>query len=149
MAHLFDELDKHPSVDYRGTIPGDQVPDLLGSSVAGLMFMRPDKNHLDALPTKVFEYMAAGIPFIASNLPALVESLEKWDCGVFVDTVQDSSEAQRAAVELMADPQRCHEMGVRGRRAIEEEFNFEADVPALIEVEQHALKRPDSRIVEG
>ena len=149
VAHLFDELDKHPSVDYRGTIPGDQVPDLLGSSVAGLMFMRPDKNHLDALPTKVFEYMAAGIPFIASNLPALVESLEKWDCGVFVDTVQDSSEAQRAAVELMADPQRCHEMGVRGRRAIEEEFNFEADVPALIEVEQHALKRPDSRIVEG
>lgn len=149
VAHLFDELDKYPNVDYRGTIPGDQVPDLLGSAVAGLMFMRPDKNHLDALPTKVFEYMAAGIPFIASNLPALVESLEKWDCGVFVDTSEDVTAAAEAAKELLADPERCKRLGENGRRAIAEEFNFEADVDALVTVEERALKRQDSQIVEA
>ena len=113
------------------------------------MFMRPDKNHLDALPTKVFEYMAAGIPFIASNLPALVESLEKWDCGVFVDTSEDVTAAAEAAKELLADPERCKRLGENGRRAIAQEFNFEADVDALVTVEERALKRQDSQIVEA
>ena len=40
-------------------------------------------------------------------------------------------------------------LGENGRRAIAEEFNFEADVDALVTVEERALKRQDSQIVEA
>ncbi|BCQ01708.1 glycosyltransferase [Cutibacterium avidum] len=149
VAHLFDELDKHPRVDYRGSIPVDEVPGLLASSVIGLVFLEPLPNYVNSLPTKLFEYMAAGIPFISTDLPFLVNMLEKWDCGVFVDTSGDAKAAAEAAKELLADPERCKRLGENGRRAIAEEFNFEADVDALVTVEERALKRQDSQIVEA
>ena len=149
VAYLFDELDKHPRVDYRGSIPVDEVPGLLASSVIGLVFLEPLPNYVNSLPTKLFEYMAAGIPFISTDLPFLVNMLEKWDCGVFVDTSRDAKAAAEAAKELLADPERCKRLGENGRRAIAEEFNFEADVDALVTVEERALKRQDSQIVEA
>ena len=149
VAYLFDELDKHPRVDYCGSIPVDEVPGLLASSVIGLVFLEPLPNYVNSLPTKLFEYMAAGIPFISTDLPLLVNMLEKWDCGVFVDTSRDAKAAAEAAKELLADPERCKRLGENGRRAIAEEFNFEADVDALVTVEERALKRQDSQIVEA
>ncbi|MDQ9075805.1 glycosyltransferase, partial [Cutibacterium avidum] len=149
VAYLFDELDKHPRVDYCGSIPVDEVPGLLASSVIGLVFLEPLPNYVNSLPTKLFEYMAAGIPFISTDLPFLVNMLEKWDCGVFVDTSKDAKAAAEATKELLADPERCKRLGENGRRAIAEEFNFEADVDALVTVEERALKRQDSQIVEA
>lgn len=134
-----------PQVDYRGLLPAAEVPALIGTASLGLVFLKPLKNYVDSLPTKLFEYLAAGIPAIVSDFPWLRQLLADTDCCVFVDTT--TADAPSSAIaELLADPARCQEMGRRGREAIEEVFNFEAEVPTLVGVSERALGQVDATL---
>lgn len=69
---LYDELKILPEwqfVDYRGHVSREQVASLLNSARAGLVLFHPEPNHIDAQPNKLFEYMSAGLPVIASDFP--------------------------------------------------------------------------------
>ena len=148
VKHFFDDIRPEQRVDFLGMIPGEQIPQVLAKTQVGVAFFKPIRNYQKALPTKLFEYMAAGIPFISSDLPFLVDLLGPYDCGVFVDTSTDATAAAKALAELLADPARCAEMGANGRRAIEEHLNFENELPGLIEVEQNAVRAKNVKIVE-
>jgi glycosyltransferase involved in cell wall biosynthesis len=70
--HLWDELSHHPGwrrVRYLGHLNRAQIADLLGRASAGLVLYLPEGQNHCAMPHKLFEYMAAGIPVIASDLP--------------------------------------------------------------------------------
>lgn len=146
VKHFFDDLTADQHVDWLGRVPGGEVPRILAESRVGIAFFLPLKNYQEALPTKLFEYMAAGIPFISTDLPFLVDLFKDRDCGVFVDTAADASAAAEALAALLSDPQRCARMGANGRRFFEEELNFDAEFPAQLAVESAALKREDARL---
>jgi len=122
---------------------------VLSHSRVGIAFFKPLKNNQEALPTKLLEYMAARIPFSSTDLPFLVNLFDGKDCGIFVDTSQGAEAAAEALRSLLADPDRCAEMGANGRRAIEEEFSFEAEFPNLLAVEGAAVRREGAVLVEG
>ena len=54
-------------VQRHGYLDRDGVSNVMRRAVAGLVTLHPVANYLDALPVKMFEYMAAGIPVIASR----------------------------------------------------------------------------------
>lgn len=144
MAELLARHEDDGSIDYRGLIPATEVPALVASGALGLVFLKPLRNYVDSFPTKLFEYMAAGIPAVVSDFPWLKTLLGDHDCCVFVDTTTPEAPAQ-AIRELLAQPDRCAAMGQRGRRAIEEVFNFEAEVSSLLEVTERALSARGNR----
>lgn len=126
-------------VRHVGMLPPTEVPALVGSAQVGLIFLRRLPNYERSLPTKVFEYMAAGIPFLATDFPAWRELFGGFDAGVFVDT--DDVEATAAALaSMLADPARCAEMGANGRRAIEQHFRFEDEAPKLVALTRRLLE---------
>ena len=45
------------------------INELYARSVVGLVVLQTAHNYVDSLPIKMFEYMAAGLPFIASDFP--------------------------------------------------------------------------------
>lgn len=136
---LIDQLTPEDRIDFRGPVAPSAIPGILATGAVGFVFLEPLPNYKESLPTKLFEYMAAGIPFIASDFPYWRELLDKYEAGIFCDT--STPEAPAAALrELLADPERCRQMGERGRRAIEQDFNFEADVPKLVELTERAAK---------
>ena len=45
------------------------ISEILSDSIAGIVTLKPIINYLDSLPVKMFEYMAAGLPVIASDFP--------------------------------------------------------------------------------
>lgn len=107
------------------------VREVLGRSVAGLVTLRPVINYLDALPVKMFEYMAAGIPPIASNFPLWRDIIEGHDCGLCVDPL-DPAAIARAIDYLVTHPEEAQRMGNNGRRAVLEKYNWSLEETKLL-----------------
>lgn len=103
----------------------------LGRSIAGLVTLHPVINYLDALPIKMFEYMAAGIPVIASNFPLWREIVEGNGCGICVDPL-NPEEIASAIEMLIRDRKRAEEMGANGARAVRDHFNWCAEERKLL-----------------
>jgi glycosyltransferase involved in cell wall biosynthesis len=100
-------------------------------AMAGLVTLHPVANYLDALPVKMFEYMAAGIPVIASNVPLWRSIVEGNDCGVCVDPFDPAAIA--AAIDfLVLHPEQAMRMGANGRKAVAARYNWLAESRKLI-----------------
>ena len=81
-------------IDALGFVNRSGVRDVLARSMAGLVTFLPLPNHIDAQPNKMFEYMSAGIPVIASDFPLWREIIANNDCGLLVDPLNPSQIAE-------------------------------------------------------
>lgn len=120
-------------VVYLGRLDRRAVAERLAAARAGLVLFHPEPNHTEALPNKLFEYMAAGLPLVASNFPYWRSLLEPIGCAVQVDPL-DSGEIAAAIDDLLADEARASEMGRRGAAAVDERLNWQHEAPKLVEL---------------
>ena len=116
-----------------GWVDRRRVLDELTRSRLGLLLFQDMPNHRFALPNKLFEYMAAGLPVVASDLPGWRDIVTQQDCGVLVDPL-DAGAVAKAMEGLLRDPAGAEAMGRRGRRAVEEELNWEREVGTLLDL---------------
>lgn len=122
-----------PGVVYHGTIPHAQVGDLLVSARIGLSVLHPNPNYTESLPTKAFEYMAAGMPVVvSSSTETLAEIIEEHDCGLVVPH-DDPTRLAASIDELLQDEDRAYEMGRRGREAVDREYSWDPQRTTLVE----------------
>lgn len=120
-------------VDYLGPLPRHEVGEQLAAARAGLVLFHPQPNHTEALPNKIFEYMAAGLPIVASDFPYWRSLLEPIGCAVWVDPL-DPAGIATALDDLLADEERAREMGRRGAAAVRQRLNWEHEAPKLVEL---------------
>lgn len=102
------------------------IADLLSRSKAGLVTLHPTQNYMDALPVKMFEYMAAGIPVIASDFPLWRSIVETAECGVLVDPL-DPEDIAKAIEYLITHPYEAEKMGQNGKKAVMDIYNWECE----------------------
>ena len=114
-----------------GFLSREQVKCALYGSRAGLVTLHPAINYLDALPVKMFEYMAAGIPVIASNFPLWERIVRDADCGICVDPLRPE-EIASAISRLASDSGRAAQMGVNGRKAVFDKYNWGVEEKKLM-----------------
>jgi glycosyltransferase involved in cell wall biosynthesis len=91
---------------------------------------QPTLNYVDAYSTKMFEYMALGIPVVCSNFPLWIEIVSGADCGITLDP-HDPSAIAAAIKALSDDPDHARRLGENGQRAIAERYNWEAELRKL------------------
>ena len=103
----------------------------LQQSVAGLVTLHPVINYLDALPIKMFEYMAAGIPVVVSDFPLWAGIVNEAQCGVCVDPLNPAGIAA-AIDQLMTQPERARRMGENGRLAVAKKYNWSTEEQKLL-----------------
>ena len=72
-------------VRYGGWVEHRLVPRILAEADVGIVCFLPDPNNVNAGPTKLFEYLGAGLPVIASNFPLWRDTIEGNGCGICVD----------------------------------------------------------------
>lgn len=125
-------------VNELGFLNREQVGDVLAKSKVGLVTLHPVINYIDALPVKMFEYMAAGIPVIASNFPLWREIVEGNQCGVCVDPL-DSKAIGEAIQYLIGHPSEAEQMGENGRKAVEEKYNWTIEEQKLLKLYNELL----------
>ena len=110
-------------VNELGFLDRSGVRDVLGRSVAGLVTSHPIGNFLDGLPVKMFEYMAAGIPVIASDIPSWRVIIEGNSCGLCVNPLDPKAIAE-AIDYLVMNPEAAKRMGENGKKAVIEKYNW-------------------------
>jgi len=128
------ELGKLPGwfkVLHRGTIGRQDVARLLGSARAGLVLFQPMPNHVDAQPNKMFEYMSAGLPIIASDFPLWRQIVAGAECGLLVDPLDPRAIAD-ALRWVLEHPVEAEVMGQKGQKAVHKIYNWEREAPQLI-----------------
>ena len=138
---LADEVRKYRGwerINELGYLDRTGVRDLLSSSLAGIVTFLPAPNHIDAQPNKMFEYMSAGIPVIASNFPLWREIIEGNNCGICVNPLDPTAIAE--AIDALAeDAARARQMGQNGRKAVLREFNWGAEEKKLMNLYENLL----------
>jgi len=119
-----------------GWLSRAQVAELLGRARIGLVVLAPLQRYRVALPVKLFEYMAAGIPFVASDFPLWREIGE--GAGLFVDP-QKPDEIAQAIQWLLTHPYEAQAMGARGRQLVETKYNWDHEARQLLEFYERLL----------
>jgi glycosyltransferase involved in cell wall biosynthesis len=91
-------------VDLRGHVPYERIPQILSSASVALLPL-PDEPvaRLFTSPLKLFDYMAAGVPIVASDLPALREVLRHEE-NALLARAGDPDAFADAVGRLLADP---------------------------------------------
>ncbi|MDE9517142.1 glycosyltransferase family 4 protein [Xenorhabdus bovienii] len=115
-----------------GWLNREEVRATLNNSIAGLVTLHPIINYFDALPIKMFEYMAAGIPVIASDFPLWKKIINENSCGLCVNPLDPYSIAESIDY-LINNPEKARLMGKNGRRAIEQKYNWMNEENKLID----------------
>ena len=101
------------------------------SWTAGLALFPPSRHTRRKELTKVFEYMAFGIPVLCADVPNLRRIVEGSGCGICVDPERDG-EAAAAVRYLWENPEEARQMGERGRQAVRAEYNWETQARKLL-----------------
>jgi len=131
---LVDELEAMPGwalTEYVGPLGRGGVSEATRSAMAGLVVLHPEPNYVNSHPVKLFEYMCAGIPVIASDFPVFRRIIEQAQCGIIVDSLSPAKIAK--AIEfLAAHPEEARAMGARGRLAVNNRYNWQHEEQVLL-----------------
>lgn len=120
-------------VRYLGWVGRGELWSLLGGSRVGIVTLHPEPNYVEAEPVKLFEYMLAGLPVVASDFPVWREIVETCRCGLLVAPLDPHAIAD--AIEwLLRHDSEADLMGRNGRRLVRERFNWSGEARKLIEL---------------
>jgi glycosyltransferase involved in cell wall biosynthesis len=119
------------NTNYMGIVSIDEVNEIYSRSKIGLILLHPTPAYIHSLPIKMFEYMAAAIPFIASDFPLWKRIIEKHKCGICVNPLDPNAIAE-AIKYLFEHDEEAKQMGMNGRKAVETEYNWSIEEKKLL-----------------
>jgi glycosyltransferase involved in cell wall biosynthesis len=86
----------------------------------------------------MFEYMAAGLPMVGSDLPPIRKFLQTANAGLLAVPSDPRSHAEKIH-SLVESPELARQMGQNGRRAFQTKFNWTSEEQKLISLYRELL----------
>jgi glycosyltransferase involved in cell wall biosynthesis len=83
------------------------------------------------MPNKLFEYLMAGLPILASKLDAVSELIARYDVGDTVSSLEPEPLA-RAIEEMLSNPHRLAELRANAARATQSDLRWEVESENLV-----------------
>jgi glycosyltransferase involved in cell wall biosynthesis len=130
LDRLLAEAGVREEFDVRHNRPFTEMADLMRSSRLGFVLYPDDVNYASRIPIRIFEYMAAGVPFVASNHPTTSMFVADREVAVLVDAGDPSAFAEGLSA-LIDDPERQERMSRIGPELVRSEFNWEHESERL------------------
>ena len=124
-----------------GVVPAHEVPAALARVGAGWIPFRRTPNNARSIPLKLLEYMAAGLPVVASDFGYMADIVREAACGLLVPDDHPEAHAQ-ALAHLLTHPDEARAMGERGRRAVHARYSWEAESGRLLQLYTDLAGRP-------
>jgi glycosyltransferase involved in cell wall biosynthesis len=123
------------NVHFIASIPKLHMPAALAAADACIGILKPIPLYATVYPNKIFDYMAAGRPVVLAMAGVIRQVVVEAGAGLPVPPGDPVALAQ-AVMSLANDRAAAREMGLRGRRCIEERFDrpvIAARLAALVE----------------
>jgi glycosyltransferase involved in cell wall biosynthesis len=139
LADAMRARDRQGLVDLLGQLSRPEVASTLQRLRAGLVLLQPVQAHMQAYPVKMFEYMAASVPVIASNYPVWKSLLDGGSLALCIDPT-DPAQIAAAMKRILDQPDWADEIAKRADQAVRERYNWETECHRLRTTYNHVLQ---------
>lgn len=112
-------------------IPHEQVAARIRQAKIGIIPLPDLPKFQHNIPTKLFEYMALGMPVVLSDLPPSRPFVGDGKCAIMVRP-DDLDAYADAITRLLEDPALRQEMGRVGQQRVRERYNWDIEVQGLL-----------------
>jgi len=127
------------NIRFLGRLPNEEIYPVLRGCDVGLALLHPVKNYVTSYPTKIFEYMAAGLPVVASNFALWQDIILQNECGYCVQPF-DTDAAYEAIKSYYFSEDLRRKHGENGRNAILAKYNWENEERVLCGAYQSLIR---------
>jgi glycosyltransferase involved in cell wall biosynthesis len=125
-------------VHFVGQVSLDELPHWTASADVGVQVLRNTcLNHYTTDSNKLFEYVMAGLPVIASDFPEIRAIVEPWGLGILVDP-DDVGAISNAISRLRADAGLREQLAANARYA-RSELDWSSQEPVLLDAYRESL----------
>jgi|TARA_R100000306_G_scaffold61856_1_gene65947 glycosyltransferase involved in cell wall biosynthesis len=130
LTQLTKELKIEESVRIHGWLPQSEVDDLMKNANVGALTYRVCGHWNHTIPNKIFDYMLAGLPVLATEVLPIQRIIKETGCGVACRDLDPADIAEK--LEYLRDPEVRQAFGENGYRAVQKKYNWETDKKRLI-----------------
>ena len=126
---LSKELGISESVKIHGWLDHNEVDKLMGQANVGALTYRVCGHWNHTIPNKIFDYMLAGLPVLATEVIPIARILRETDSGLVCKDLDPIDISEKMAV--LRDARARTIMGRNGRVAVENKYKWENDEKIL------------------
>ena len=101
----------------------------------GIALLKRTRNYYESYPTKLFEYMAIGMPYITSNFPLYAELDDETKSGIYLDP-DDAEQLATSLQTIIANKEQYQSMVMNGIRAVSSKYNWDIESQKLVKLYQ-------------
>ena len=117
LRQLRDDLGLADRVEFHGLVPRAEVPALLADATIGIAPLQDSEEMAYAMPTKLYEYLASGLPTVVTGRGEIERFIDASGGGFHVEN--DPEQIAAKFDELLADEQLREQLGRDGRAYVE------------------------------
>ena len=138
LEELVRKLELTSAVRFRGWLSSSRIPEILPTYDAGVIPHRINEHTSTTIPNKAYDYMAAALPVIATEMPPVVDLLRAEAAGV---TIPDSVDGLANGIDQIwrLSPEGRAQLGRNGKSAILERRNWSAQFDEVMTVLNHSI----------
>lgn len=108
------------------------------NAVAGVAMLKAVGDYPESYTTKMFDYMALGLPVLTSDFELYKDVIQPAHCG-FCLPPTDPTQLAESMIWLIENPQKAQQMGERGRIAAENKYNWAFEEVKLLALYQKVI----------
>lgn len=130
---FMEEIEKRGlgNIDLLPMVKPPQIMDILNQATIAISPNLRVPQQIKGIHTKIFEYMAAGLPIVISDLPHQIEVIERNRAGLMARP-EDAETFVDAVLRLAGDPALAVELGRAGQQAYIDHYSYESQLPGVM-----------------
>jgi len=132
LRNLSNELNLSDFIEFKGWIDNKEIPSYLAQAHIGIVSHHICSHWENTIPNKIFDYMAASRAIVVSNVTPMVRVVHEVGCGGIYEDFNHENFAD--ILKSINRPSELDAMGERGRKAIEDRYNWAQEEKELIRV---------------